>query len=167
MAVTQTVAKLNFQLSSPLLHAVRPCQGIKSAVTSFPRRLSKAASIRQCSQEARSAQVLRSELWGAKLPKPVGHARRRAPGCSMSLSTETAVSDELFADYKVSTAFLFPGQVGYNAKVLPFYDAAGLLRKLMPGLTHSGFKSYDWPMYSGVSVLFFFGPFYLGAILSL
>ena len=47
----------------------------------------------------------------------------------MSVSTETAVSDELFADYKVSTAFLFPGQVGYisNLGLLswPFIMALG------------------------------------------
>lgn len=114
MAAAHTAAKLNFQFRSPLLQAVKPCQGAKSAISpisSFPKRFSKAGSIRQCSQEARSAQVLRSELWGSKVSQPVGYAQKSARGCSMSVSTETAVSDELFADYKVSTAFLFPGQV--------------------------------------------------------
>lgn len=41
-----------------------------------------------------------------------GSRQRRGSVCmSVSVGAETATSDTLFADYKASTAFLFPGQV--------------------------------------------------------
>lgn len=48
-------------------------------------------------------------------------ARRGSVCMSVSVGAETATSDTLFADYKASTAFLFPGQVQCLDYVLWFH----------------------------------------------
>jgi hypothetical protein len=110
MAMVTTAARI--QLGGPLFHAVKPCEKVRSRVSQLnviPKPFCEFTPVRHNRKEARCS--LKTALWGTNLPKQAAHSRHNVWGCSMSVGTETAVSDDVFADYKVSTAFLFPGQV--------------------------------------------------------
>eukprot|EP00897_Mesotaenium_endlicherianum_P000508 jgi/Mesen1/10458/ME000082S09962 len=75
----------------------------------------------------------RSSFHGCHAGKNNGRARQQGARWSMNVSTETIVSDDLFADYTATTAFLFPGQgaqaVGMAAEAHKVPAAAALFER--------------------------------------